>query len=251
MVVVERVASRTAQRPERIDLEQVAGRLHPFQQRHRTRHRTREEGPFRDVPDRPSVGIELVPLISGAGRERLEGGGRGHRIVGYVHCRPVAPRVSELRIEANHRDLLVERRSRQTEDLVEHVRQGHQRRADVEDEPVALEHGELAADGVIAFDDRDLVARDLEADGSGQAADTAADDHDAGHADLLASCVAGGGSDREHAEATDDGDERITEIAGETEGLHDRHVPVLPDESNIVAVGPRFDRPGGRLRTAP
>ena len=68
--------------------------------------------------------------------------------------------------------------------------QGDQRRAEVEDEPVALEHGELAADDVIALHDGHVVTCDLEADGGGEATDAAADHDGSGHAALLVSCVA-------------------------------------------------------------
>ena len=73
-------------------------------------------------------------------RRSLKSSNECGRLIAVVEDRQlaaVAPAVPELRIEADQVDLLVERRSRDPEQFVEHVREGDQRRPDVERVAVA------------------------------------------------------------------------------------------------------------------
>ncbi len=160
--------------------------------------------------------------------------------------------IGELGIESDELDLLVERRASRTEDLVEEVRQRHQRRPDVERVAVSHVCGELAADDVVAFEHRHVMAERSQPNRRRQAADAAPDDHNllGGHhlAPLRLQqgsdpcCNPGSGTefpgeccggDREHAESTDDRDDGITEVTGETDRLHHAHVGVFANEGTV------------------
>ncbi len=70
---------------------------------------------------------------------------------------------------------------RRAREVVEHVRERQQRRTDLEREAVDRPHGELAAESWAPLQERDAVPGDRQPDGSGHAADTAADDDDLSH----------------------------------------------------------------------
>jgi hypothetical protein len=66
--------------------------------------------------------------------------------------------VAQLRIQPLQRHDVGEARARDPEQLVEHARQGEQRRPGVEAEAVPLTHRQLSTHLGPAFEDRDAVA---------------------------------------------------------------------------------------------
>ena len=88
--------------------------------------------------------------------------------------------VRELRIEAAQRQLVVERRAGDAEQVLEHMRQRHERRPGVERRPTVADHGELPAGDIVAFENHHPAPDGGEADGDSEAAHTGTDDDDVG-----------------------------------------------------------------------
>ncbi len=89
--------------------------------------------------------------------------------------------IAELRVEAHQLNLLGQRRAGQSQHIVELIRQGEERRADVEREAVTLTHSKLSAHHIVAFEHVHPMADRSQSDCGAKATDASADDGDVSH----------------------------------------------------------------------
>ena len=121
--------------------------------------------------------VEATPGVARPRGERVERCGCRVGVVVDRELTTVAPVIAELRVESDKIEFGLEARPGKRQDLVKHVGQREERRADVEREAVALERCQLAASDIVPFEDRHGVARSAQSNRCGQPTDTAPDNH--------------------------------------------------------------------------
>ena len=138
---------------------------------------------MRRVPDAFCPRKERCPLVAGTCAEGgVECGRNLRHLARHVEGCPVGKAVACGCLESLQGQRIRQWCTGICEQLFQNVRQRHQRRTGVEDEPVVRDHAELAADLARLFENGNLMSERGKSDGSGESSDTCSDDDDRAHA---------------------------------------------------------------------